>query len=165
MRSKHGKRVAGQVPRDMLETVTQLMDKEVKRKCGHVSIGLCLSHSFAVEYAVRGVEFGFRTFLKEEGLRVGFACLRREVRKAPSLVKHQVERSGASLVRVQEPAEERPLIRVHDGVVSWEESVCGTLVVGVTTAKDTPGSRDVYEYGKGELEFPVCHVLAECVAG
>jgi hypothetical protein len=164
LKSKKGKRVAGQIPLDMVVCLTQLMDAEVKRKRGAVSVGLCMEHSFAIQNALAEHKFGLNTFLFNNGSGdPEFKKFVREVRMTAHEY-HLPTHPHPRFLAVPSPGDskEKALIRVQDGVVSWSEWTKGLLVMSRTLDAEAPRG-SVLTQGKGEAEFPMCHLMAECV--
>ncbi|KAF2857025.1 hypothetical protein T440DRAFT_16615 [Plenodomus tracheiphilus IPT5] len=56
------KKATGQIPRDMVKTLTMLMDEKVKREHGCVKVKLLLAHRIAVEHVLHGTKFGLGWF-------------------------------------------------------------------------------------------------------
>jgi hypothetical protein len=169
LQSKNGKRVAGRIPLDMVGCLTQLMDQEVKRKKGDVKVGLCLEHRFAVQNALSEKKFGLNAFLFRDGggnEDLGFKRLVREVRKmAHEYHPPRHPRPRFLVVPSSVVPEEKGLIKVQDGVVSWSEWIQGPLIMArmLETEAETE-RRSVLNRGKEEqVEFPMCHLMAECV--
>lgn len=168
LKSKHNKRIAGHVPLDMAKTLTQLMDLEAKRKQGRVQLGLHLSHRFAVENAIAPCKFGLGAFLADKDRLQGFRGLTRDVWKAPCRFTSLASApptlpSSALRVVPLVTQQDEPLMTVDEGVVRWSACTQSRLVMRKTTSFVAGGADVVYEYGNGEMEYPVCQILAECV--
>jgi hypothetical protein len=165
--SRGGKRQAGAIPLDMLNCLTQLMHPEVKRNKACVSVVLHLDHAFAVRHAFSRAAFGFQRFLAplEQGdACLGFNYLLREVRKAATMPLHCMTRLHSGFLAVplvEGVTQDKPLIEVGRGEVGWSEWTRGELVIRKTTGITGVGCK--VERGQGEMEFPMCHLLAECV--
>lgn len=170
LKSKNNKRIAGHVPLDMAKTLTQLMDPDVKRKQGCVQLGLHLNHKFAVENAMASCKLGLDVFLANENRLLGFRALTREVWKAPCTFTSlestlpNLPSSALRMVPLVAP-QDNPLMTVDEGVVRWSACTKGRLVMRKKYSSMAAGSDVVYEYGHGEMKFPVCQILAECVSG
>lgn len=63
LKSKKKERTAGRIPRDMVRTLTQLMDEKIKRDRGDVIVRLVLEHRITVENVLSRTMFGLRDFL------------------------------------------------------------------------------------------------------
>ncbi len=63
LQGKKQKRPTGQIPLDMLNTLTGMMDERVKTQRGNVHAGLCLDHTVALRNTLSPVKFGLATFL------------------------------------------------------------------------------------------------------
>ncbi|KAG9189708.1 hypothetical protein G6011_06576 [Alternaria panax] len=166
LKSRDGKRVAGRIPLGMVTCLTQLMDAEAKRKRGDVKVGLCLDDCFAVTNALSDTKFGLDTFLFDGdvgGAGLGFKRLVREVRKRGREVHlpRLPHPRFLAVPPVRDPKEDTS-VEVLDGVVRWSEWTRGPLVMARTL--DVEAERgSVLTQGKGEAEFPMCHLMAECV--
>ena len=160
LKSKSNKRIAGQVPLDMVKTLTLLMDADVKRKRGDVRVGLHLDHRYAVGNALSDVKFGLDRFLADE--EHGCQIFSKEVRKAPHLYTLEPPPLEGFLVIPSALEEGKVLLEVKEGRVDWSEWTKGQLVV-----KRTAGSLvqvgDAGQEGDIRPTFPMGHLLAECL--
>lgn len=160
LKSRKGKRCAGDVCLGLVKGVTGLIDEEVKRKKGWLRVGLNLDHGFSVANAFSNTKFGLNKFLGEE---LGFRTVVREVRKTRSshhrgpMPLHPAFRA---VEKVGTPEEKR-LIKIGKDSVGWSECTTGPLVMRKTTGTVLKGSTT--ELGKDEMDFPMCHLMAECV--
>jgi hypothetical protein len=163
-----GKRVAGQIPLDMAACLTQLMDQEVKRKRGDVKLRLCLEHRFAVQSALSDKRLGLNTFLfgNVAGEELGFSKFVREIRKTGHDF-HVPENPRARFLVVpsKRAQQDKVLIEVQGGVVSWLDWTRGSLVMARTLDMDTALVGSLEQGDKEQAEFPMCHLKAECVMG
>jgi hypothetical protein len=165
LKSKNGKRNAGGICLDMLRALTAVMDQEVKRKKSDVRVTLNLEHRFAVANALSDTKFGLNKFLGGGGdgqRSLGFCRLVREVRKAgfPHQVPRPLHPAFLPLETVGAPVD-RKLIEIVEGRVRWSEWTGGPLVMRKTTGVEVVGC--TMEQGMGEIDFPMCHLMAECV--
>ena len=160
LKSKNNKRVAGQIPLDMVKTLTQLMDAEVKRKRGEVRVGLHLDHRYAVGNAISPVKFGLDGFLLGEAQ--GCKMMVKEVRKAPYSYELSRQPLEGFLAIPTVSLEEKLLLEVKEGMVNWSEWTNGQLVM-----KQIAGSvvqvGDVEQGKDARPTFPLGHLLAECL--
>jgi hypothetical protein len=177
LKSKNNKRIAGHVPLDMATTLTQLMYADVRRKQARIRLGLHLDHSFAVANAMAPAKFGLAAFLMgkdHNNILHGFRNLTRDVWKTPcttfsTLQSPALPSSSFSTSLVMPPTtpQDEPLIAVDEGLVKWSARTQGQLVMRKSTNTMGCGGSGcadgVYEYGNGDMEFPVCQILAECV--
>lgn len=172
LKSKNNKRKAALVPLDMARTLTQLLDRDIMSKHGHVRVALHVGHKFAVENAMTTTKFGFGVFLGDKQRLEGFRGVVKEVWKAPCVFAARQTPSSANSGLLVLPAgtgtaaaaatADEPLMGVEDGVVRWSVQTRGQLVMR-KNVNAVAGGEGVYEYGNGELEFPLCQILAECV--
>jgi hypothetical protein len=160
LKSKNKKRIAGQIPLDMVKTLTLMMDEEVKRKRGHVKMGLHLDHRYAVGNTLSPVKFGLERSLLGEVK--GVKTVRKEVRKAPYSYERPRPLLSEFVAIPSVSGEEKALLEVKEGVVTWSEWTRGLVVV-----KKIDGS--LVEVGDLEQErdagptFPLEHMIAECL--
>ena len=164
LQSRCQKRRAAHVPLDMAEALTQLIQKDVKAKQGNVVLRVHFEQRFAVLNALAARKFGVGVFLRDGERLRGFKRVVREVRIVPPKVMPGREMGAAPApgLRVLEVAgqKEEALMVVEEGVVKLSEQTRGQMVV----RRRTSGAADgVWEYGKGEMEFPVCQILEECM--
>lgn len=148
----------------MAEALTQLIQKDVKAKQGNVVLRVHFEQRFAVLNALAARKFGVGVFLRDGERLRGFKRVVREVRIVPPKVMPGREMGAAPApgLRVLEVAgqKEEALMVVEEGVVKLSEQTRGQMVV----RRRTSGAADgVWEYGKGEMEFPVCQILEECM--
>jgi hypothetical protein len=160
LKSKKWKRTAGQIPLDMVKTLTQMMDADVKRKSGDIRVGLHLDHRYAVGNAISPVKFGLDGFVNGE-IR-GFKTVEMEVKKAP--YEKDVPRApleGFPAVP-SVSLEEKALVKVENGRVDWSDWTRGQLVIRkidgvVLQVGDLQKERDA------RPTFPLGHLIAECL--
>jgi len=160
LKSKGGKRCAGDVCAGLVRGVTGLMDGEVGRKKGWLKVGVNLDHGFAVGNAFSSTKFGLNKFLGEE---LGFRTVVREVRKT-GIPHHRGPEPLHPAFRAVENAgvpEEKRLILLGQGSVGWSDLTKGPLIMRRTTGVGLKGSTT--ELGKDAMGFPMCHLMAECV--
>jgi hypothetical protein len=160
LKSKNNKRVAGHIPLDMVKSLTQFMDAEVKRKRGEMRVGLHLDHRYAVGNAVSPVKFGLDGFLL--GGAQGWRTMVKEVRKSP--YSYQLPRPPLDgfLAIPAVSQEEKVLLEVKEGVVNWSEWTTGQLVMkkiddSVVQVGDLEQKKDA------GATFLLGHLLSECL--
>jgi hypothetical protein len=149
LKSRKNKRVAGQIPRDMVKTLTCLLDKDLKRKRGVVNVRLRLEHRVAVETVFTGTKFGLAEFLSGKHASVGFRRQIWEVYKEPCLIPLRGKTGSRLQLPLHEKNEKTHLLMVKDEWVDWAGMARGQLVMGK------------YEEGEGVLEFSAGRLEAE----
>ncbi|XP_014559169.1 hypothetical protein COCVIDRAFT_13777 [Bipolaris victoriae FI3] len=164
LQSRHQKQRAAHVPLDMAEALTQLMQRDVGAKQGSVVLRVHFEQRFAVLNALAARKFGVGVFLRDGERLRGFRRVVREVRIVPSKVGLERDMGDAPApgLRVVPSAgqEEEALMVVEEGVMKLSERTRGQMVVRRRTSGVADG---VWEYGRGEMEFPVCQILEECM--
>ncbi|KAF1830966.1 hypothetical protein BDW02DRAFT_572505 [Decorospora gaudefroyi] len=163
LKSKNNKKTAGQVPLNMVKTLTCLVDEDVKRNKGNLQVGLHLDHRFAVENAMSPTKFGLEKFISDqETMLHGFKEFATEIRKAPYL--DMLPRSPYPILLRIVPSvsqEEKALLVIEAGTVSWLDWITGQLVAKKTLGTAAEVGRTGSE-GSMEADFPIDHLLAEC---
>jgi hypothetical protein len=160
LKSKNNKRIAGQVPLDMVKTLTLLMDADVKRKRGDVRVGLHLDHRYAVGNAISDVKFGLDRFLADE--EHGFQIFTKEVRKAPPSYTLTPPPLEGFLVIASALDEEKVLLEVKEGAVTWSERTKGQLVTK-KTAGSLVQAGDLKQEDNIGSAFLMRNLVAECL--
>lgn len=140
LKSKNNRRSAGQIPRAMVQTLTGLMDGDVRRKHSDVQIRLRLEHHVAGVAARSSPRFGLGSFtsMSNDGNALQYARQTIEVWKEPC--PKVLPRKSARLTPVVTKPEEKTLLRSENGKVDWIESGQGTLVM----RKVTVGEKQTY---------------------
>jgi hypothetical protein len=156
--SRKGRKVAGQIPRDMVSTLTVLMDEGVKKKRGDVAVQLHLAHTIAAQIYILGTRFGFAEFLASDSR---FKRLTLEVRKE-AYTKPSPVPAGSLLVPVPVvKEEERSLLVIQKGLVKWICDGDGELVVKKRLVDSV--SLDVAVGGSEEHNAPTGNTLLALV--
>ncbi|KAF1936543.1 hypothetical protein EJ02DRAFT_427428 [Clathrospora elynae] len=135
LKSKNNKRIAGQIPMAMVKTLTQLMEKDFKRKRGDVNVGLHLDHGYAVGNAMSLTKFGLGHFFSETASEIhGFSRkLTKDAKKSPYFNTLPPVSDWPLIAIPAVNGEERRLLEVEKGgVVSWADSTRGLLVMRKT---------------------------------
>jgi hypothetical protein len=128
LKSKGGKRVAGEIVRDMLAMLMRgMMQADVRKKKGDVKVKLGIGHRIAVESVVAGARFGLAEVLSVGGDEVRSKTW--EVWKEECKNIAQIEESPRFVPVLQAKQEEKHLLDVERGVVTWADSVKEQLVV------------------------------------
>ena len=132
LKSKHNRRSAGQIPRAMVQTLTGLMDEDVRRKLGHVQVRLRLEHHVAGLTVRSTPRFGLGSFMSPSPDTTEVRCARHtlEVWKEPC--PKILPRKSARLTPVVTKPEEKELLRSQEGSVNWVDRGQGTLVIRKT---------------------------------
>jgi hypothetical protein len=158
-----GKRMAGQIPRDMLETLTGLVGWEVKRKKGELGVKLCLEHAVAAEIVLSGTRFGFAGFMA-----AAMGAFKREtveVWKEAHTNQREVEPNVRFLPVLPSREEKNGALGIEKGLVNWAVGVQGSLVMrkdlldGVATSLEIGNEHEK----DGPVDQIVCTLLGECL--
>lgn len=133
LKSKGNKRTAGQIPREMVRTLTSLMDPDVKKKRSNLSVRLHLEHRITLENAVAHTKFGLSEFLS---LSIdGYDRLDIGISKRPFVIP-AIPLVRLPLVPVPTPLrEEKDLLVLKSGKVNWSEYTEGQLVLRKITGQ------------------------------
>ena len=159
LKSKKGKKVAGSIPRAMVESLTGMMDEGVKKKKGKVKVGLVFNDIFAAYSTIAGVGFGMDVFLHHGNEGVGFNKVVKEVWVAQYV---DSVRCGQKFGMMKK----RPWtqMRVTKGVVEWPYWTLGQLVMSKSSVDGDEGNAIVTFGNKGDHGFAFRHMLEECMA-
>ncbi|KAL6712307.1 hypothetical protein ACN47E_000184 [Coniothyrium glycines] len=159
LKSKKNKRTAGQIPREMVRTITSLMDEDVRRKRSHVRVRLHVEHRIALEHAVSFKPFGLKDFLllHEDGYK---SC-------SAAILKRPFIAPAQSLVRL--PLKELPPIVKEDkdllvsknNSVQWTAWTDSHLVLAqFTDTTSTCGEDGAVEFANGVVADYVMTAMA-----
>jgi hypothetical protein len=97
---------------------------------------------------MKGGKAGLDVLIKERAENFGVASLKLEVRKAYPTLREPALHTSSALILPPKTPEERMLLEVQDGVVSWTDCTRGVLVVKM----DDDGIVKRPEVGKGGVE-------------
>lgn len=117
--SKRNKRVASQIPMDMLKTLTSFMDPNVKDKKGNIKLDLRIA-SCVSDWEKERTEFGWQHLLseaEETGASVPTSAI--SVFVEAKKVTLEPTFSSPLIVVPKFEAEDRSLLTIDGGVVSW----------------------------------------------
>lgn len=165
LKSKHNRRSAGLIPRDMVQTLTGLMDADVRRKVGDVRVKLRLEHHVA-GVAVRSTpRFGLGCFMALPPAGTASGCARQtlEVWKEPC--PRILPRKSARLTPVVTKPEEKELLRVREGRVDWFDRGQGTLVMRTTAIGELRTCKSFMDTGiayDSPTELMLFELLEDC---
>ena len=146
LRSKGEKRVAGSIPRAMVNSLTRMMDEGVKKRKGEVQVALVLERILASMNVMQAVRFGLDVFLHNGTEGAGLRRLVKEVR----------------IGSCTSPVFSSFLIQEEEGIVEWAEWTQGQLVMGKTSLGGDGGVA-VVTRGKKDAEFPFGYTLMDCM--
>jgi hypothetical protein len=158
-----GKRMAGQIPRDMVATLTGLVGADVKRKKGELRVNLCFEHAVAVQTVLSGTRFGLAGFVAASG-----GTFKREMVKVwkEGHVKQQESELGSRFLPILASKEEnKGVLNVEKGLVQWAVGIQGSLVMKKDLLDGTAASLEIgNEHEKdGAVDHIVCTLLGECL--
>jgi hypothetical protein len=166
LKSRKNKRVAGQIPRDMVKTLTCLLDKNLKRKRGAVNVRLRLEHRVAVETVFTGTKLGLAEFLSGKNALAGFNRQTWEVYKESCSLPLR-DKTGS---RLQLPLHEKKNEKIHLLVVEEESVDWSGMVKGQLVMRKYLEGEEVVESSAGNAEtevhsdrYLVLTLLAECL--
>ena len=129
LKSKKGKRVAGSIPRAMMESLTGMMEEGVKKRKGEVKVALVFNVISAAFDAIEGVGFGLNVFLHHGNGGAGFKKLIKEVWVA----KHVDSKWHREVMGMNKPPSAQ--LQVTKGVVEWPYWTRGQFLMSKTSAE------------------------------
>lgn len=129
MKSRKNTRTAGKIVNNITTTLTTVVDQEVKRKQGEISLKLCLDHGFAVETVISGTRFGFVDFLTSPAIDSnGFRKQTREVWKEAA--KPPESKTGSRLLPISPTKlEGTSVMEAERNSLKWTADTNGLLVM------------------------------------
>ncbi|KAJ4374289.1 hypothetical protein N0V83_003030 [Neocucurbitaria cava] len=158
LKSRKNRRTSGQIPKDMAETLTGLMEEHIKQTRGEVNVRLCLGHALAVENIMSSTKLGLSNFLCTPSSGHEVRRMVKEVWKGPPLI---IKRSvpGVPLAGLREVG---GVLQIEKGLVKWVSGGEEILVM-----KKTMVQGNALEMTIGEVQqengLGVDYVLQELV--
>ncbi|KAH7402796.1 hypothetical protein BKA66DRAFT_9560 [Pyrenochaeta sp. MPI-SDFR-AT-0127] len=137
LKSKRRKRTMGQIPKDMVRTLTVLMDENVKRRNGDINVRLYMEHNIAVENALSATKFGLADFFSTPNGLGGCYRLTQEVWKQPRRKDSQLLRCSPKATTVQPTSEERIVLYTEKGLTNWATEKGGNMLIRQTLRANT----------------------------
>ncbi|CAO2657212.1 Nn.00g033380.m01.CDS01 [Neocucurbitaria sp. VM-36] len=119
LKSRKNKKKAGQLPMEMMKTLTGLMEENVKRTRGEVNVQLCLGHSVVVENMISSTKFGLSDFLSVPPNLYGVRKLVKEIWKGPLLNTTQTVPCLPFVPAALGIREVMGLLEIEEGLVKW----------------------------------------------
>lgn len=136
LKSRNKRRTVGQIPKDMVKTLTVLMDENVKRRRGDICVRLCLEHRIAVENALSATKIGLADFFLASNESSGCWRLTQGVWKQPYPRDPQILRHSPQVADSSAASKERVVLSVEEGLVEWAIEKGSQMVLMRTLASN-----------------------------
>jgi hypothetical protein len=163
LKSKHNRRTAGQIPRAMVQTLTCLMDGDVRRKHGDVAVKLRLEHHVAGVAVRSAPRFGLGSFMTLSASELDCQTQTVEVWKEPC--PRILPRKSARLTPVVTKPAEKELLKSENGRIIWADWGQGTLVMKKSTTLEKQTCTTFMDMGiayDSPTELMLFELLEDC---
>ena len=138
LKSKKNKRVAAHIPRDMVKTLTQLMDKRIATHRGYVNAALSLDYSLALQNTLSPIKFGVAAFFSPFSTdALPLKTLVKTVSVLPCPDTHQSSPASTRLIPLPTPRENKDMLSLKGTRMSCIPARIGHLVMSKTYILDS----------------------------
>ena len=136
LKSKRNMRLAAQIPRDMVQTLTMLMDERIAINRGHVNACLSLHYMLALENTYWTTKLGLAAFFSAPFPSATpsptIKTLIKNVSVVPLPALFRPPRPGRRLIDVPSTQENKDMLLIQGSRVTWKAAQIGCLVMSKT---------------------------------